>query len=69
MPAAGWRAVSTGFKYKDTLGANGPVRTAQVQKTNNGTFVIKAKASARYGAIDVVPPNPGTAACVRLDLA
>src|SRR4030095_834057 len=48
LPASGWGPVSTGYKYKDSIGANGPVRTAQIQRSNNGTFVIKAKASARY---------------------
>jgi hypothetical protein len=60
--------VSGGFKYKDT-GLNGPIRSAQIQRSGSGRFLIKAKASGKQGSITVLPPNPGTGACVRLDLA
>src|SRR5262245_8148540 len=35
LPATGWRAVATGFKYRDSTGLNGPVRSAQIQRTSN----------------------------------
>ncbi len=68
LPAAGWRPVSGGFKYRDS-GVNGPIRSAQVQRTSSGRFLIKVKASGKQGAITVVPPDPGTGGCLRLDLA
>ncbi len=67
LPAAGWRAVSGGFKYKD-VGLFGPIRGAQIQRSSSGRFLIKMKAIGKQGSITVVPPNPGTSACMRLDL-
>ena len=57
-----------GFKYKDPKGENGPVKVAQIKKSASGTFTIKAVVVGKLGTIDVVPPNPGTSACVLLGL-
>lgn len=58
MPAAGWFAFSTGFKYKDG-GAFGAVRGA-ILKLSNGNFAIKAVIKGSQGLVTVEAPNPGT---------
>jgi len=68
LPAGGWRPRSGGFAYKDPQGLNGPVTSAQLTKSRGGTFLIKAKALGKRGAIHVVPPNPGTAGCLLLQV-
>ncbi len=60
-----------GFKYKDAKGENGPVKVAQLKKSGGGVFQIKAAAKTvggPLGVITVVPPNPGTDGCVRLEI-
>jgi hypothetical protein len=52
-----------GFKYSDSKGANGPVKSAQI-KLKNGVFQIKVAVDAKLGAVDVVPPNLGSDGCV-----
>jgi acetyl esterase/lipase len=56
---------STGFKYTDSKGENGPVRTAQL-KLRKGVFQIKIVVDGKHGTVDVVPPAPGSDACVLL---
>jgi len=57
-----------GFKYKDSKGENGPVKSAQIKKTSSGNFSIKAVLSGKLGTILVLPPNPGTNGCAALIL-
>ncbi len=57
----------TGFQYKDAKGNNGPVKSARI-KIARGTFRITVSIDARHGAVDVVPPNPGSAGCAFLTL-
>ena len=65
-----WTAIGThGFRYRDARGENGPVKSVQLQKTPAGTFVLSASVAARFGDVDVVPPNPGTDGCVAVTLA
>lgn len=68
LPAAGWKASSGGFTYKDPRGLDGAVTSAQLATSGGGTFLIKAKALGKRGAIHVVPPNPGTAGCMLLQV-
>jgi hypothetical protein len=63
-----WSEQGSGFKYKDAKGANGPVKLVQIKRSGSGTFQIKAVALAKNGAIALAPPDPGTSACIRLDL-
>jgi hypothetical protein len=56
-----------GFTYRDRLGENGPVKSAQI-KLSSGTFQIKVEVDGAHGAVDVVPPNPGTDGCVLFSL-
>ena len=60
MPSAGWTAIgTTGFKYKDTTLANGPVKVAQIRKTPSGTFILKALLkNGGPTSITVVPGDP-----------
>lgn len=65
-----WSPIGTrGFQYRDARGENGPVKSVQLQKTPGGTMVLRASLVARYGDVDVVPPDPGTDACVAVTLA
>jgi hypothetical protein len=57
-----------GFKYKDPKGENGPVKVAQIKKSPSGNFTVKAVITGKNGTISVLPPNPGTDSCCRLDL-
>ncbi len=57
-----------GFKYRDSKGENGPVKSAQV-RLKGGTFQIKIVIDGKGGTVDVVPPNPGSAGCAFLAIA
>jgi len=57
-----------GFKYADTQGENGPAKKVQIKKTSSGVFQIKVTVDAKLGPVGVVPPNPGTDACLLLEI-
>jgi len=59
---------STGFKYKDPKGDQGPVKIVSIKRSPSGKFSIKAKIAAKHGTVNVVPPNPGVSGCLALDL-
>jgi hypothetical protein len=60
-----WTPVgSTGAKYVDKAGANGPVKLALLNRTNGGKFKLKVAILGKLGAVQVVPPDPGTGASV-----
>ena len=61
-------STSKGFKYADKSGANGPVKVAQLKKSKSGTVQFKALAVAKNGAVNVVPPNPGTGGCILFEI-
>ena len=68
LPAGSWSGdATTGFKYNDPTGADGPVAAATMKKTN-GVFQIKVAIAGKLGTVSVVPPNPGFDACVLLAL-
>jgi len=46
-----------GYRYKDPKGDNGPVKNAQIKRSPNGSFSIKAKLNGKNGVISVVPPG------------
>jgi hypothetical protein len=64
----GWKAIGNpviGYSYKDTVGANGPVKAATIKRTATGTLIVKATIKSSLGPgpqphITVVPPAPGT---------
>ena len=59
LPAANWKAIATGFKYKDD-GSAGPVRVALIKKSpNTGTFILKV--IAKMPGIIVAPGGPTAA--------
>jgi hypothetical protein len=51
-----WSHIGGGYKYSDPHGAYGPVKIAQMRRTNAGTFTLKAIILGRGGPIDIVPP-------------
>jgi hypothetical protein len=59
---------TTGYKYKDVRGENGAVKSVSIRRSVGASFSIKAKISGRNGTVLVIPPNPGTAACVALQI-
>ncbi len=64
-----WTAVgSTGFKYRDSRGEQGPVKLAFIKRTPSANFLIKAQVSGRNGPVNVVPPNPGTSGFMTLKI-
>jgi hypothetical protein len=64
-----WSAIgSTGFKYNDAKGDQGPVKSVLIKKSANGAFSIKVKLAGKNGTISVVPPNPGTSGCLALKI-
>lgn len=65
----GWTPITGGFRYRDRLGANGPVQEIVIQKTTEGTFAVRAIISAVHGAVDVAPPAPGTDGGIRLTVS
>src|SRR5262249_28821131 len=69
LPAAGWGIVNGGFRYRRPSGDTGAITSVRLTRSGNGPFRIKVRASARAGAITLVPPNPGTRACGRPDVS
>ena len=64
-----WNAAgTTGFKYKDGKGDQGPVKSVSVKRSPSGEFSIKVKIAGKNGPVTVVPPNPGTSGCLALKL-
>jgi len=60
LPSSGWTAISTiGFRYRDPLLANGPVKVALI-KRNASLGIFRLKLIAKRSAITVVPGNPTT---------
>jgi hypothetical protein len=65
-----WVAKSpAGWSYSDPKGEQGPVSSLRLVIANNGKVTLKAVISGKGGAVDVVPPNPGTQASLTLGFA
>jgi hypothetical protein len=65
-----WKTLgTTGYIYKDSKGANGPVKMAQLKATTSGVFQLKIVIGGKYGPVDVVPPDPGTTGCFAIQLS
>ena len=63
LPAGNWQALgSVGFRYTDTTGANGPVKTVLLKRSPAGRITFKVIALGSKGLIEVMPPNTGTGA-------
>jgi len=56
-----------GFKYSDSKGEQGPVKSVSV-KLKKATFSIKVSVTGKNGAVSILPPDPGTSACVAIQL-
>ena len=52
-----------GFKYSDSKGENGPVKSAQIKRSGS-SFQIKITVDGKLGPIAVLPPNLGSDGCV-----
>jgi hypothetical protein len=49
-----WSGDATkGYKYKDSKFENGPVKTAQIKKADNGVFQIKATIDSKLGGVNL----------------
>lgn len=57
-----------GYKYKDPKADNGPVSGVAL-KAKNGVFKLKAVVVGKLAPLSLVPPNPGTSACLLLGIA
>jgi hypothetical protein len=69
-PGNSWaqKSAGNGYTYRDSTGVYGPVKVMSVRRANNGTFQTKAVILGKNGTLDLVPPNPGVRADVRLTL-
>jgi len=56
-----------GFKYSDSKGEQGPVKSVSI-KLKKATFSIKVSVTGKNGAVSILPPDPGTSACVAIQL-
>jgi hypothetical protein len=56
-----------GFKYSDSKGEQGPVKSVSV-KLKKATFSIKVSVTGKNGPVSILPPDPGTSACVAIQL-
>jgi hypothetical protein len=71
LPAGrAWTALAdgSGFAYADLLFASSPVKSVLIQKTVSGTFTLNTEISAKILPVNVVPPNPGTLAGMKLTI-
>ena len=71
LPASGWigKTNTAGlvyYKYRTDKLLPNPVKGAWIKITPSGNFFIKALAFEKLGALNVVPPNPGTDAAIVL---
>jgi hypothetical protein len=57
-----------GFKYKDSAGEQSAVKSLTIKLSSKGQFTIKASVSGKNGPVSILPPNPGTDACVAIQL-
>jgi len=56
-----WKSIGNiGFRYSDSLGDQGPAMRLIMRRAPNGNFTIKGTLLGRNGALNVLPPNPGT---------
>jgi 6-phosphogluconolactonase (cycloisomerase 2 family) len=63
LPAGSWAPLGTsGFRYSDPGGANGPVKTVILKRTGTGRMTFKVVGRGANGQIDLAPPNAGTSA-------
>jgi len=63
-----WRRRGGGFTYANPSGTNGAAISLGIERSPTGRFRIKAVVANVQGAVGLRPPDPGTEACVRLDL-
>jgi hypothetical protein len=77
LPASNWSGDAVkGYKYKDSKRALSPVKTARLKKSASGMISFQALLDARVATtefpvaqpVTVLPPNPGTDACVLLTI-
>ena len=61
-------SATTGFKYKDSMGDQGAVKSVRISRSGGGSFSIKITASGKGGPLALLPPNPGTGGCAALTL-
>jgi hypothetical protein len=64
-----WTATGTsGFKFKDSTGEQGAVKTAQIKLSPGGVFLLKVVLQGKTGPLDIVPPGPGTSGCMAFQI-
>jgi hypothetical protein len=57
-----------GFKYKDAHGDQGAVKSVGIKLAPSGSFSIKVSLTGKNGPVAIVPPNPGSDACLALQI-
>jgi hypothetical protein len=57
-----------GFKYNDVDGEQGAVKSASIRLSTSGSFSIKVSLTGKNGLVSIAPPNPGSDACLAIQL-
>jgi hypothetical protein len=67
---AGWSATQTGFRYTGPT-TDDPVRSVRLRRSPSGAVLLKVVLRGTTGMTDlaVLPPNPGDAASLELELS
>lgn len=61
-------STANGFVYRDLRGDQGAVKAVSIKRSTGGSFSIKVVVNGKHGALNVLPPNPGTDGCMALQL-
>jgi hypothetical protein len=71
LPAAGWSAVASGYRYRPAAGATAPVSLVVLKRNAKGVALLRVKLSGSVGSGDLViaPPAPGDSGRVELEVA
>jgi hypothetical protein len=67
LPAAGWSYMPAGYRYSDSGGRFGPVKSAKIGLQSGG-ILGKVVILGKHGTIDLVPTNPTGLAYTNLHL-
>jgi hypothetical protein len=70
LPAAGWSAIRSGFRYRTEIGASAPVSTVVLKRKPSGVALIRVKFSGSVGSNDlqIAPPAPGDSGGIELEV-
>jgi hypothetical protein len=70
LPAAGWSAIASGYRYRPPAGATAPVALVVLKRNAKGIALLRVKLSGGVGSEDlqIVPPALGDSGLVELEV-